>query len=232
MKKLLKLSLISLLIISLMIVVTGCGEKKEKNNNNNTNVIQEDQSKDNGKSKTYNLFNKVFSGGNYMMILEGETDLGEGLEKATITMAVKGNNTCVDVSATSQHVTIIYKDDASYIISHDEKMYMAMAGEQDYTLDDMTLITDEDLKTMETQEYKTGKETIDGTEYEYEEYKDEENGTAERYYFSGNDLKYMKSIDEDGKEEIMKTIKLSSEVDESIFSIPADYQEVDMSTIE
>ena len=86
----------------------------------------------------------------------------------------------------------------------------------------------EDLNKMETQEYKTGKETIDGTEYEYEEYEDQDTGVIERYYFSGNDLKYIKSIDEDGEEELMKVIKLSSEVDDSIFEVPSDYQKVEM----
>ena len=77
---------------------------------------------------------------------------------------------------------------------------------------------------LKTQEYKTGKESIDGKEYDYEEYYDSENEITERYYFDGNELKYVKSIDSDGEEQIMKVLKLSSEVDDSVFDIPSDYK--------
>ena len=222
MKKILKLSLIILLIILLAFVITGCGKDE------NTNQSQED----NGKSKTYNLFTKVFSGENYIVSLEGETDMGEGIEKMTATMAIKGDNLYADVDSTSQHASIICKDNKTYIIMHDEKMYMIMDGKDEETFEEMTLISTEDLKEMENKEYKTGKETIDGTEYEYEEYENEEDKTTERYYFLGNDLKYIKSIDGDRKEEIMRVIKISSEVDDNIFNIPEDYQGINTSDLQ
>ena len=83
MKKILKLSLIILLVVLLAFAITGCGEKEE----NNVDVEQ-----DNGKSKTYNLFSQVFSGNSYIMSFEGEMDLGEGTESAVLTVAVKENN--------------------------------------------------------------------------------------------------------------------------------------------
>lgn len=224
MKNILKISLIILLIILLAFVITGCG----KNENNNQSQNEED----NGKSKTYNLFTKVFSGENYIVSLEGETDIGEGIEKITATMAIKGDNLYADVNSTSQHASVICKDNKTYIIMHDEKMYMSMHGKDEEVFEEMTLISAEDLKEMENKEYKTGKETIDGTEYEYEEYEDEEDKTTERYYFLGSDLKYIKSIDEDRKEEIMKVIKISSEVDDNIFNIPEDYQVIDTSNLQ
>lgn len=227
MKKLLKLTLIVLLIIALAFAVTGCGNKEE--NNEAANITAENKDEDNGKSKTYNLLNKVFSDGDYVLSLQGKTDLGEGEEEATITMAVKGENIYMDVDATSGHLTVMYKDNNTYMVSHNDKMYVTMEGKDESTFDDdMTLISKEDLNKMEAQEYKTGKETIDGTEYEYEEYEDQDTVVIERYYFSGNDLKYIKSIDEDGEEELMKVIKLSSEVDDSIFEVPSDYQKVEM----
>ena len=65
---------------------------------------------------------------------------------------------------------------------------------------------------------------IDGKEYDYEEYYDSENEITERYYFDGTELKYVKSTDSDGEEQIMKVLKLSSEVDDSVFDIPSDYK--------
>ncbi len=92
----------------------------------------------------------------------------------------------------------------------------------------MFAFSKEDLQYIETSKYNTGKESVDGTEYDYEEYKDEEEGTTEKYYFSGEDLKYIKTTDANGQEEIMKVVKLSSDVEDSIFNLPADYQKVEV----
>lgn len=225
MKKLFKLTLIVLLIASLAFVVTGCGNK---NNEENDIVLNNNETNDNGKSKTYNAFNKVFADGDYVMSLEGKTDMGEGIEDVAMTVAAKGDNIYMDVKATSGNATIIYKDNTTYMIVHDNKMYMTTEGKDESISEDMTFVTKEDLSEMENQEYNTGKEEIDGNEYEYEEYTDDKQGITERYYFSGNDLKYVKSIDEDGTEEIMKITKMTSEVDDSLFEIPSDYQKIEM----
>lgn len=221
MKKLLKSILVIMLIVSLALVITGCGNKTSKEN---------ETVEDNGKSKTYNALNKAFSGDSYIMSLEGKLDLGEGMENSKITVAIKGEDIYMDVDATSGHLTIMYKDNSTYILSHEDKMYM-VSEEKDEDLfsdDDMFILSKEDLKEIETAEYKTGKETIDGTEYEYEEYKADGNEKTDRYYFAGNDLKYIKTTNENGEEEIIKVIKLSSEVDDSIFDIPTDYEKLDI----
>lgn len=229
MKKSLKLIMAIMLIISLVFAITGCGNKEE----NVTNEPSEKKVEDTGKSKTYNELNKVFSSENYVMTLQGKTDLGEGEEEVTMTVATKGENIYMDVNATSQHATIMYKDGTTYIISHDDKACVTMQGKDEETFEeDMTFISKEDLQELEKQEYKTGKETIDGTEYEYEEFKDDEENITDRYYFSNNDLKYIKSIDEDGNEELMKVIKLSSEVDDSLFSIPTGYEVMSLDNLE
>lgn len=234
MKKSLKLVLAIMLIISLAFAITGCGNNKnnEEGTKNEGNVNLENKVEENGKSKTYNVLSKAFSGENYEMKLQGKTDVGEGEEEITMTVATKGENIYMDVNAVSQHVTIMYKDGITYLISHDEKAYITMQGKDEETFDeDMKLISKEDLKDMETKECTKGKETIDGTEYDYEEFK-ADNGTAtDRFYFLNNDLKYIKSIDEDG-EELMKIVKLSSEVDDSLFNIPTDYEVMDMGDVE
>lgn len=234
MKKSLKLILAIMLIISLAFAITGCGNNKnsEEGTKNERNVNSDNKVEENGKSKTYNALSKAFSGDNYEMTLQGKMDIGEGEEDVTMTIATKGENIYMDVNAVSQHATVMYKDGTTYLISHDDKACVTMKGKDEGTLDeDMTLISKEDLKDIETQECTKGKETIDGTEYDYEEFKDNEGNTAERYYFSNNDLKYIKSI---GllEESLMKVIKLSSEVDDSLFNIPTDYEVVDMGDIE
>lgn len=234
MKKSLKLILTIMLIISLAFAITGCGNNKnnDENSKNESSVNTENKTEENGKSKTYNALNKVLSGENYVMTLQGKADMGEGEEDVTMTVAAKGENIYIDVNATSQHATVMYKDGTTYLISHDDKAYVTKQGKYEETFDeDMNLISKEDLKDIETQECTKGKETIDGTEYEYEEFNTDEGNTTERYYFLNNDLKYVKSIDED-EEELMKIIKLSSEVDESLFNIPTGYEVLDMGAIE
>ena len=131
----------------------------------------------------------------------------------------------MDIKSDSESATIVYKDGYTYLISHDEKMYMVMEGKDDETFDDMSIFTAEDLDKIKDEEYVSGKETIEGTEYFYEEYTDENEGTI-RFYYSGDDLKYIKNIDGDD-EELIKVNNISSKVDDSLFEIPADYEKIE-----
>ena len=221
MKKLLKLSLIFILIVALAFTITGCGKQEEEVKEN----VEQSNVEDNGKSKTYNAFSKLFSGDNFTMSLEGE----EQEQKVRMTVAAKGEeNMYIDMEVAGERITIMYKDNTTYMIAHSEKAYVAVEGKEEDTFEDMTLVKEEDLKELETAEYTTGKETIEGKEYDYEEYKDAEEETTERYYFEGNELKYVKAIDVDGTESLMKILELSSEVDDSIFEIPADYEKQEL----
>lgn len=180
-----------------------------------------------GKSKVYNTFKDMFSNESYIMIFEGKIDMGEGAERIIMTIASKEDNIYMDVKSENSHATIMYKDDVTYVISNDQKMYMTKEGKDKTVFNDMTLMTKEDLEEIKNKEYETGKESIDEVEYEYEEYKNSEEDIIERYYFKGDELKYIKSIDKDGKEEIMKVIKISSEVEEKIFEIPSEYKKME-----
>ena len=201
MKKLLKVILPVILVASLVIAFTGCAED--------------------AKSKTYNALSQAFSGDNYIVSFEEE-----GV--STITLAVKGENIYMDVKEPETSLAVVYKDNTTYVISHADKMYMTSEGKDEEMLsEDMGIISKEDLQELETAGYERGKEEINGIEYEYEEYKDEE-GLTERYYFEGNDLKYIKTIQEGEDDLIVKVLELSSEVDDSVFEIPSDYEKIEM----
>lgn len=245
MKKTLKILLIFTIALALAIVLAGCGKKEDKNSDNikeatsntennattndgteNNDTTNNTTTKDASKSKTYNTFKSIK--GNFVISVEGKEDMGNGEETITMTVAVKDKNTYMDVKSASQHATIIYKDNITYIISHDEKAYMSQEGETENVFDGTPILSEDDLKEIETEEYKVGKEKIDGTEYEYEEYKDEEENTTARFYFLGDELRYMKEIDEDGTENLMKINNISSNVDDSLFEIPTDYQKMEI----
>lgn len=212
MKKLLKLGLIIALIVSLAFIITGCS------NDNEENEVQEQEQKI---SKAYNALNNAFSGDNYIISLEGELDDEEGIE--TITMAKKGENLYTNITSASQNVSMMYKDNVTYMILEDQKMYMTSEGKDESVFgEDTMIISKENLQQIYDRDFQTGKETIDGTEYDYEEYKLDD-GTTEKYYFTGDDLKYIKIIYEDGTEEEMAVNALSAEVDDNLFEIPSDY---------
>jgi len=201
MKKLLKVILPIIFVASLILVFTGCGET--------------------AKSKTYTALSKAFSGEDYIVSFEEE-----GV--STITLAVKGENIYMDVKEAENSLAVVYKDNTTYVISHNDKMYIATEGKDEQMIsEDMAILSKEDLQEFETAEYQKGKEEINGTEYEYEEYRDEE-GLTERYYFEGNDLKYIKTIQEGEEDLIVKVLKLSSEVDDSLFEIPSDYEKLEI----
>ena len=204
MKKVSKIVLAIMLVASLALIVTGCGN-----------------SNDNGKSKTYNALSKAFSGDNYIVSLDEE-----GV--STVIIAVKGENMYMNVKETDSNISIVYKDGSTYIISHDDEMYMVSEGKDEEMDENMSILSKEDLAEIENAEYKTGKEEINGTEYYYEEYKIDGEADTERYYFDGDNLVYIKTIDEDGEEEILKVLELSSEVDDSIFEIPSNYEKLDV----
>lgn len=205
MKKIVKLSLIAILLAVVAIAITGCGAEE--------------------KDRTYNTLGKTLLGDTYIIEIEGDNLSGTD-EKGTLTIAKKNGNVLQEVKSGEDKMSIMFKDNTTYLVAHDQKIYMKTEGRDESILPekDETFLSKDELEALKTQEYKTGKESIDGKEYDYEEYYDSENEITERYYFDGNELKYVKSIDSDGEEQIMKVLKLSSEVDDSVFDIPSDYK--------
>ena len=205
MKKIVKLSLIAILLAVVAIAITGCGAEE--------------------KDRTYNTLGKTLLGDTYILEIEGDALGGNG-KSGTLTIAKKKGNVLQEVKSGEEKMSIMFKDNTTYLVAHDQKIYMKTEGRDESILpeEDETFLSKDELEALKTQEYKTGKESIDGKEYDYEEYYDSENEITERYYFDGNELKYVKSIDSDGEEQIMKVLKLSSEVDDSVFDIPSDYK--------
>lgn len=71
MKKILKNSLVLLILIAVMIILSGCGDKKINNTEENTSKIEEST------SKTYKFFSNTFAKSEYKLIFEGEIDIGD-----------------------------------------------------------------------------------------------------------------------------------------------------------
>lgn len=220
MKKILRIVLILILAIIIVFAVAGCGKKEE-----NTQEEQKIDVVNDTKSRTYKAFSKIND--DYVLSIEGKEDFGEGEETINIVMAVKGKNLSMNLKSDSEHMGIIYKDNTTYIILYGEKSYLKEEGKDEDALEDMTIFSAEDLDKIKDKEYITGKETIEGKEYYYEEYKDDNDNEIIKFYFQGNDLKYIKNISEE-EEVLLKVNELSSKVDDSLFDVPSDYKEISM----
>ena len=157
-----------------------------------------------------------------------------------ISMIQRKNEICIDMHIDGEHTTTIVFENYAYYISHNDKKYEKFEVE---SVDDNYLDIYK-IKQMLEQQYKAGYEEIEGKKYYYEEY---DNGDYEfkmqleidgntnckiRFYFDdeGN-LVYIKNIAVDSKsgedkdEEILK-INFSFDINEELFNVPQDYEEI------
>lgn len=146
------------------------------------------------------------------------------------TIARKKDMAYIDSYIEGRHTNNIVKDGNTYLLMYGTKKYYVYKNNQLQ----LTEFTNELKEIIDSQENIKGKEKIDGKTYSYEEYSktsnfimSEENINGEnvvtRFYFDGDDLKYIKTIIND-KTELLQ-VDLSYEVDDNIFQIPSDFVE-------
>lgn len=147
------------------------------------------------------------------------------------TVSRKGDVANIDMYNNGDHTTNIIRDGNTYLLMYSTKRYYTYQnnviglGELPSQLNEM----------IQNQQPEKGQEKIDGHNYRYEEYKgvsdflmntDEnviEENTNTRFYFDGDDLKYIQTIMED-KSELIR-VEVSYDVDDTIFEIPSDFEE-------
>ena len=147
------------------------------------------------------------------------------------TVSRKGDVANIDMYNNGDHTTNIIRDGNTYLLMYSTKRYYTYQnnviglGELPNQLNEM----------IQNQQPEKGQEKIDGHNYRYEEYKgvsdflmntDEnviEENTNTRFYFDGDDLKYIQTIMEDQSELIR--VEVSYDVDDTIFEIPSDFEE-------
>ena len=147
------------------------------------------------------------------------------------TVSRKGDVANIDMYNNGDHTTNIIRDGNTYLLMYNTKRYYTYQnnviglGELPSQLNEM----------IQNQQPEKGQEKIDGHNYRYEEYKgvsdflmntDEnviEENTNTRFYFDGDDLKYIQTIMED-KSELIR-VEVSYDVDDTIFEIPSDFEE-------
>ena len=174
-------------------------------------------------SKVSKLYKKIEKSQAYLFEMKDENNY-------EITLAKKDGQTAIDMNNNGERVTTLIKNGTEYLISHSQREYYTYNGEKS----DEAIVTDmlKDLGKADS----TGKEKINGKTYKYEEYKGfegfmtstgletNEDNVLTRFYFSGNELKYIKTVVENREDELLE-VKISYSVPDELFEIPSDYSE-------
>ncbi len=182
--------------------------------------------------KVEKLYNKISENKTYTFFMEEANNN----YKYKILISQKQDDVCIDMHVGEEHTTTITLEDKSYYLIHDEKEYY-YANEK---ADDADIVI-YGLKNIINGEYKAGTEKINGKEYHYEEYNNEngdfiiyanineESQVTTKFYFDNNKLSYIKNIIVNGEEQDEELLKvdIKYEVDDNVFKIPEDYAEVE-----
>lgn len=139
----------------------------------------------------------------------------------------QANQAYLEEIADGSEVKIIVKDENTYLLKDDEKVYYT------YKNNNTNLRKiEEALEELKDSEYEVGKEKINNKTYTYVEVSKSTDfaimnlasarQVKTRFYFDGDKLNYIKTI-AGQKEELLK-ITISDNVDRKLFEIPANYE--------
>ena len=212
MEKKQKIFIISICVIVAIIVVVLIGYVITTNQEVNTN-----------KNRLANMYEKMMQNETYRITFQLD-------DNNKYTVSRKGNLANIDTYHNGSHTTDIIKDGNTYLLMYSTKKYY-MYQNNETELAELSNTLNEIIKSQEPEK---GQEKIDGHNYRYEEYKGvsdflmnaDENVSEEeintRFYFDGDDLKYIKTIMGDTSELI--SVNVSYDVTDDIFEIPSDFQ--------
>lgn len=191
-----KKRIMGLMVLCLVVALTGCGKENVENNNEITNITAVASN-----SKVVKLM-----GGNYYMKYSGTF---EG-EEMKVEVTKKDDKVAARMSAEDASMRAITDEGYVYTVMDDQKWYIKTAKTEDDDLDDFDFGAD-----LDETEMTSGKETIDGVEYYYEEF------DGARFYFIKDELKMI--VAEDDKVIVEES---SNKARDDMFDIPADYEEL------
>lgn len=144
--------------------------------------------------------------------------------------AKKDQKAYIETNYQGEKTKFIMKDGNAYLLMDDQKTYYTYQNNET----DLEKITNQ-LEEVKEKQYVEGKEKIENKNYNYEEYEgttdflikdlDTTSESAKtRFYFDGDKLEYIKTIIGDDQE-ILK-VDISYSVDDNLFEIPSDYNEM------
>ena len=147
------------------------------------------------------------------------------------TVSRKGDVANVDTYSNGTHTTDIVRDGNTYLLMYSTQKYYTYENNES----ELNELPNQLNEIAQSQEPTKGEEEINGEKYKYEEYKgvsyfliDFENELSEeetntKFYFDGDELKYIRTIMGDDSELIQ--VDESFTVDNSLFEIPDGFEE-------
>lgn len=195
-----------------------------------TFVITGSKEKNSSNDKIVNINEKL---------AKNEYTITQKTDKVETTIVRKDNNAYKEEKKENMTNKYYTKDGDTYELSEENKKLYKYA-DSNQMLYDFT----SELEDLENIKFTTGKEQINGKEYNYQEYgdydsflinldlleneieEDEIEETKTRLYFSGKKLKYIKTIIGD-KEELIE-VDISYKANENILELPSDCEIVEV----
>ncbi len=187
-------------------------------------VVTKNEQETASENRLANMYNKMTQNQTYSITIQLN-------DNNKYTVSRKGDIANIDTYNDGSHTTNIVKDGNTYLLMYNTKRYYTYQN----NVTGLGEISNQLNEIIQSQEPEKGQEEVNGKKYRYEEYKgvsdflmntDEgisEEDTNTRFYFDGDDLKYIRTIMGDKSELI--SVDVSYNVDDSIFEIPSDFQE-------
>ena len=207
-------SVIAILVVCLIIFLVV-------NNQSKTNASDEENRTNTRLSKVYEKMNDKLTY-SFEATLDNENKM---------VIKRKNNQARKDLTLEGELTTQIVRDGNTYLLQEDTKKYYEYLNNELELTELATIIQD----LINNQEPTKTQEELDGDKYECEEYKGtsyfwlepieqsiNEEETTIKFYFKGNNLKYIKTIIND--EEELLQVNIEYNVDDSEFEIPSEYQ--------
>lgn len=207
-------SVIAILVVCLIIFLVV-------NNQSKTNASDEENRTNTRLSKVYEKMNDKLTY-SFEATLDNENKM---------VIKRKNNQARKDLTLEGELTTQIVRDGNTYLLQEDTKKYYEYLNNELELTELATIIQD----LINNQEPTKTQEELDGDKYECEEYKGtlyfwlepieqsiNEEETTIKFYFKGNNLKYIKTTIND-KEELLQ-VNIEYNVDDSEFEIPSEYQ--------
>lgn len=209
-------AIIAIVIIGVIIIVTVANRKGTEN----AQITEGDGVS----SKTMQLSKKLSETSEYNCKLTLD-------DNNKIDYSKKGDKAYNDFTYDGEESKFIIKNGDTYSLDDKNKQYYVYKNNEM----DLTLI-EKGLGDVDKNNYKTGKEKIEKGNYKYEEFnmmtdflfkgtdENEDVSPVTRFYYKGDELKYIKTIIGDYQELIKVEISYN-DIQDSLFEIPSDYKE-------
>ena len=181
--------------------------------------------------KTYRItkYQEMFKNGTYLMEFKtSDPELGD----SPITFASKNGNYVVDTKIQNYKCKMLYlaKDKTTYLIINDFKKYTKLPEDMMGDDFDMSSMMSNFAKEIDTSKVETSTVKIGDQTLNCETIKDDQGEM--RYYFNGDTLVRMDSVDKEGNVDSTYISKLTSDVPDSLFQIPSNYGYLNLSWLE